>query len=122
MKDLAHQGMVQCIQADIDIPVSLNLMIRHMVLHTVTFINAYPDEQGVYTKYLPSEIILKWQLDFVKHCHAQFGSYCLTYKEPNKTNTIEGCTQQAICLGPTGNFQRNHKFMYLERAQVIKQL
>jgi hypothetical protein len=67
----------------------------------------YPDTQGISQEYSSREIILGWQLDFARHCKAQFGSYCAAYDEPNptKTNTMQDGARQAICLGPHSNFQ-----------------
>jgi hypothetical protein len=80
--------------------------------------NAYPDAQGI----SPPEIVLRWQLDFKTHCRAQFGAYCIVYDEPHTTttNTMNERTRNAICLGPTGNFQGTLKFFDLDILTVIK--
>ena len=47
-----------CIKADMDIPVLPTVMIKHMVIHAVMSLNAYPEEQGISTEYSLREIIL----------------------------------------------------------------
>jgi hypothetical protein len=112
----------RCIKADQPVTLLPNVMVKHLVLHAVMFINAYADPQGISTDLSPREIILRWNLSTDRHCRAQFGSYCVAFDEPDSTvtNTMQERAIQAICLGPTGNFQGTHKFLDLSSGQVVK--
>ena len=77
-------------------------------------------QNGISLEFSPKEIIMRWQLSTELHCQAQFGSYCVTYDEPNITNTQEIRGRDCICLGKTGNRQGTYKFLDLETKQVIK--
>jgi septum formation topological specificity factor MinE len=114
----------KCIKADIPVKVLPSVVVKHMVINAVMFINAFVDEQGISSEPSPSEIILGWNLTPIKHCRAHFGSYCLAYDEtdPNETNTMADAdrARQTICLGPTGNFQGTYKFLCLESGKGIK--
>lgn len=98
------------------------IVIKHLVITSVMFMNAYPDPQGISDEFSPREIVLCWQLDFKTHCRAQFGAYCIVYNEPDATttNTMNLRTRNGICLGPTGNFQGTFKFLDLDTLTVIK--
>lgn len=81
----------QCITADNLASILPSVIVMHLVLHVVMFLNAYPDAQGLSNALLPGEIILCWNLDYAHHCRTQFGSYCIAYNEPNanKTNIMK---------------------------------
>ena len=97
-----------------------NLMIRSLVTHMVMMINAHIDKSGISDVYSPRELVLRWQLDWTKHCRAPFGVYCIAYDDPTITNTQEERATEAICLGPTGNFNGTYKFLSLKTGKVIK--
>jgi hypothetical protein len=58
-----------CHYSKSDIPAAVlpNVIIKQLVLHSVMFLNAFPDKQGISKELSPREIILRWQLDF--KCH-----------------------------------------------------
>jgi hypothetical protein len=97
----------RCLKADMPLKLLPSVIIKHMVINAVMFINAYKDKQGISDEYSPREIILRWNLDDDE-------------PDSTQTNTMQDRAIQAICLGPTGNFQGTHKFLDLESGQVVK--
>ena len=74
-----------------------------IVYFTTLWLNAFPVRNGVSTKYLPRELILRWKIDYKKYCRVLVGTYYEVYNEPLPSNTMMSCTYKAIALGPTGN-------------------
>ena len=95
-------------------------MIRSLVTNMVMMINAHVDKSGISDVYSPRELVLRWQLDWTKHCRAPFGVYCIAYDDPTITNTQEERATEAICLGLTGNFNGTYKFLSLKTGKIIK--
>eukprot|EP00804_Cyclotella_cryptica_P013935 CCRYP_002447-RA/>CCRYP_002447-RA protein AED:0.32 eAED:-0.43 QI:0/-1/0/1/-1/0/1/0/204 len=104
---------VRCIKADLPYQAMQTQMINRMVMHAVLFMNAYIDKQGMSDEYSPQGNILRWQLDWKKHCKYQFGVYCQAYDEPdaNETNTQQTRSRNVICVAPTGNMQGSYYFV-----------
>ena len=84
-------------------------------------LNAHVDKEGILQEFSPRELVLRWQLDWTKHCSAPFGTYCIAYDDPSTTNTMQDRCTEAIYLGPTGNHQGTCKFLSLKTKKVIKQ-
>ena len=97
-----------------------NLMIRSLFTNMVMMINAHIDKQGISDIFSPRELVLRWQLDWTKHCCAPFGIYCIAYDDPSKTNMQEDRATEATCHGPTGNHNGAYKFLSLKTGKVIK--
>ncbi|KAL7503775.1 hypothetical protein ACHAXN_001516 [Cyclotella atomus] len=112
----------RCTKSNIKPKILPLIIINHLVITSVMFMNAYPDAQGISDKLSPPEIVLCWQLDFKTHCRAQLGAYCIIYDNPDTTttNTMNERTRNGICLGPTGNSQGTFKFLDLNTLTVIK--
>eukprot|EP00804_Cyclotella_cryptica_P027597 CCRYP_007506-RA/>CCRYP_007506-RA protein AED:0.33 eAED:0.33 QI:0/-1/0/1/-1/0/1/0/237 len=110
------------IKAELPYSVMPGQMIKRMVLQAVLFMNAYVDKQGISDEYSPRELILRWQLDWQKHCKYQFGSYGQAYDEPDstETNTQQPRSRNVICVGPTGNIQGSYYFLDLDTKELIK--
>ena len=111
----------RCIKADLPYQAIPSIMIK-MVLHDVMFMNAYMNKQGISDEYLPREIMLRWQLNWAKHCKYHFGAYEQTYDDPDstQTNTQQSRSRNVICMGPTVNMQGSHDFLDLDTKAVIK--
>lgn len=62
-----HIKETRSIKADLPYKVMPGVMIERMVLHSVLFMNAYVDKQGISDEYSSSEIILWGQLNWSKH-------------------------------------------------------
>ena len=76
----------------------------------VLWMNAFPVKSGVSDKISPRELLLRWRLNYKKHCRVEPGTYCEVHDEPTPTNTMAPRTHAAIALGPTGNLQGSVKF------------
>ncbi len=90
-----------------------------MLYHCAMWLNTFPARNGISTKFLPCEIVTRQSLDFTKHCHMPFGSYCEVHNEPTPLNGMRLCTHPTIALGPTGNAQGTYKFFCLEKGTVL---
>ncbi len=57
-------------------------ILRRMKIKFVYFIvlwlNAFPVKSGILATYSPRELILRWRLDYKKHCRMLPGTYCDT--------------------------------------------
>jgi hypothetical protein len=83
------------------------------------WLNKFPVGNGISTTWSTKEIILKHWLDYTHHCRAPYGAYCEVHDENTPTNDMTTRGTPAICLGPTGNFQRTYNFLSLVTGQVI---
>ena len=59
--------------------------------------------------------IFDWKKSYKLH----FGAYAQVHKDTNVTNTLEERTQEAICLGRTGNLQVTYNFFYLRSGKRL---
>jgi hypothetical protein len=87
----------------------------------VLWLNAFPIKSGTSGTYSPRELILRWRLDYKKHCRVLPETYCEVHDEPVPTNTMAWRTHECIALGPTGNLQGSVKFYCLTTGRVLKQ-
>ena len=86
----------------------------------VLWMNAFPVKSRVSDKISPRELLLRWQLNYKKHCRVEPGTYCEVHDEPTPTNTMAPQTHAAIALGPTGNLQGSVKFYYITTGRILK--
>ena len=97
---------------------------RRMKIEFIYFIvlwmNAFPVKSGISQTFSPRELLVRWRLDYKKHCRVLPGTYCEVHDEPVPTNTMTARTHEAIALGPTGNLQGSVKFYCLNTGRVLK--
>jgi hypothetical protein len=86
----------------------------------VLWMNALPVKSGVSEKISPRELLLRWRLNYKKHCRVEPGTYCEVHDEPTPTNTMAPRTHAAIALGPTGNLQGSVKFYCITTGLILK--
>jgi hypothetical protein len=86
----------------------------------VLWMNAFPVKSGVSDKISPCELLLRWRLNYKKHCRVEPGTYCEVHDEPTPTNTMAPRTHAAIALGPTGNLQGSVKFYCITTGRKMK--
>ena len=86
----------------------------------VLWMNAFPVKSGILQTFSPRELLVRWRLDYKKHCRVLPGTYCEVHDEPVPTNTMVPRTHEAIALGPTGNLQGSVKFYCLTTGRVLK--
>jgi hypothetical protein len=90
------------------------------VYFIVLWLNAFPVKSGISAVYLPWELIIRWRLDYKKHCHVLPGTYCEVHDELTPTNTMAWQMHECIALGPMGNLQGSVKFYCLMTGRVLK--
>jgi hypothetical protein len=83
------------------------------------WLNAFPVKSRISVVYLLRELIVRWRLDYKKHCHVLPGTYCEVHDEPTPTNTMAWQTHECITLGPMGNLQGSIKFYCLTNGRVL---
>ncbi len=91
------------------------------VYFMVLWMNAFPVKTGISQTYLPRELLVRWRLDYNKHCRVLLGMNCEVHNEPVPTNMMAWRTHEAIAPGPTGNLQGSVKFYCLNTGRVLKQ-
>jgi len=80
---------------------SRRIKIEFVYFMVVLWMNAFPVKSGVSDKISPRELLLRWRLNYKKHCRVEPGTYCEVHDEPTPTNTMTPQTHEAIALGPT---------------------
>jgi hypothetical protein len=90
------------------------------VYFIVLWLNTFPVRTGILLKYLPQELLVRWRLDYKKHCRVLPGTYCEAHNEPVPSNSTEPQTHETIALGPTVNLQGSVKFYCLNTGPVLK--
>jgi hypothetical protein len=90
------------------------------VYFMVLWLNAFPAKTGISSIYSPREILVRWWLDYKKHCRVLPGTYCEVHDEPVPTSTMVWQMHKGIALGPTGNLQRSVKFYCIITGRVLK--
>ena len=86
----------------------------------VLWLNAFPVKSGISKTFSPRELLLRWRLDYKKHCRVEPGTYCKVHDKPVPTNTMTPRTHEAIALGPTRNLQGSVKFYCMKTGWVLK--
>jgi hypothetical protein len=90
------------------------------VYFMVLWMNTFPVKSGVSNKISLRELLLRWRLNYKKHCRVEPGTYCEVHDEPTPMNTMTPRTHKAIAMGPTGNLQGSVKFYCIYTGQVLK--
>ena len=91
-----------------------------LVHFVVLWLNAFPAKSGVSSMFSPRELLLRWRLDYKKHCRVVPGTYCEVHDEPSPTNTMTSHTHESIALGLTGDLQGSVKFYCIHTGRVLK--
>jgi hypothetical protein len=76
----------------------------------VLWLNTFLVKMGVSVTYSPRELLVRWRLDYKKHCRVLPGTYCEVHNKPVPSNTMRAITHEAIALGPTDNLQGSANF------------
>jgi hypothetical protein len=98
----------------------LRWMKIEFVYFIVLWLNASPVKSRISATYSPRELLLRWRLDYKKHCRVLPGTYCKVHDKPVPTNTMAWRMHECIALGPTGNLQGSVKFYCLMTGRVLK--
>jgi hypothetical protein len=86
----------------------------------VLWMNTFPVKSGISQTFSLRELLIRWRLDYKKHCRVMPGTYCEVHDKPVPTNTMVARTHKAIALGPTGNLQGSVKFYCIHTGWVLK--
>ena len=90
------------------------------IYFVVLWLNAFPVKNGISSMFSPRELLVRWHLDYAKHCRVLLGKYCEVHDEPSPSNTMMPWTHKAIAMGPTGNLQGWVKFFCLNTGRILK--
>ena len=99
------------------IPKRLKMEIIYFM---VLWLNAFPVKTGVSSVHSPRELLVRWKLDYAKHCRVLPGTYCDVHNKPLPTNSMTPCMHACIVCGPTGNLQESVKFHCLTTGRILK--
>jgi hypothetical protein len=98
-----------------------NLLIVHVALFSVMWMNFFPPGAGASPTVSPQAIVTGFSADYEVHCKMPFGGYAQVHAEPDPTNNaMESRTVGGISLGPTGNIQGSYHFLSLLTGRRIK--
>ncbi len=86
----------------------------------VLWLNAFPVKNGISSVFLPRELLVRWRMDYSKHCRVLPGTYCEVHDEPSPSNRMTPRMHKAIAMGPTGNLQGSVKFLCLNTGRILK--
>ena len=95
------------------------ILIEEMVKYTNSWLNAFPAKHGISNTLSPRTIITGRHTDYETECRVEFGTYCLVYDKPKKTNTTDGRSRECLALGPAGNRQGSYLFLDLHTWEKV---
>jgi len=72
------------------------------IYFVILWLNAFPVKSGISQTISPRELLMRWHLDYKKHCRVQPGTYCEVHDELVPTNTMAWRTHKAIAWGQRG--------------------
>ena len=99
----------------------LGRMKIEFIYFCILWLNAFLVCSGISSTHSPREVMVRWKLDYKRHCRVVPGTYCEVHNEPMPSNTMAPRTHAAISLGPTGNMQGSVKFYCMNMGWVLKQ-
>ncbi len=73
------------------------------VYFIMLWLDAFPVITSISSKYLPQELLVRWRLDYKKHCRVLPRTYCEAHNKKGPSNSMEPRTHETIALGPTRN-------------------
>ncbi len=86
----------------------------------VIWLNTFPVKNGISSMFSPREPLVRWRLDYAKHCRVVPGPYCEVHDEPLPLNTMTPWTHETIAMGLTGNLQGLVKFFCLATGPILE--
>ena len=94
------------------------IMIIHLLVTVMFYINAFVWRKGVSQFLSPLTILEGIVIDYNLHFQVIFGEYAHTYE--TTTNTTKSRTVGAMALGPTGNLQGGVRFYSLVTGKILQ--
>ncbi|OEU10337.1 hypothetical protein FRACYDRAFT_247347 [Fragilariopsis cylindrus CCMP1102] len=93
------------------------IMVIHLLVTVMFYINAFVWRKGVSQYLSPLTILEGIVLDYNLHFQVIFGEYIHTYDET--TNTMKSRSVEAIALGPNGNLQGGIRCYNLVTGKIL---
>jgi hypothetical protein len=93
------------------------LMLIHMVLHTVQFMNSFLLKGGL--KHYPPSAIMNGTRLHMNQLQLKFGSYCQVVEDVTSRNSLAACTWGAISMGPSKHLSGGQLFLALDTDKLI---
>ncbi len=90
------------------------------IYFVVLWLNTFPVKNGISSTFSPQELLVRWKLNYNKHCWVLPGAYYKAHGMLLPSNTMMPRTHETIALGSTGNLQGRVKFYCLRTRQVLK--
>ena len=84
-------------------------LVIEMVSASTFWWNSFPPEGGISDTLSPRALIVGMEVDYLKHCQLEFGTYVQTHEEHN--NSMTSRTTGAVALHLTGNTQGGYYFV-----------
>jgi hypothetical protein len=100
-----------------DIPCRMKIEFMYFV---VLWLNVFPVMNRILSTFLTRELLVRWKLDYNKHCWVLPGTYCKAHDEPSPSNTMMPCIHETMAFGPMGNLQGGVKLYCLTTGQLLK--
>jgi hypothetical protein len=95
------------------------LMLVRMVLHSVQFMNSFPQKGG--SKHHPPSAIMTGNQLHMSRLQLKFGSYCQVAEDVTPRNNLAARPLRAISMGPSGNLSGGQRFLTLDTGKMIVQ-
>ncbi len=111
-----HTRGVICTLPFAHIPRRLKVEFIYFV---VLGLNAFPVKMGISAIYSPQELLVRWQLDYKKHCQVLPGTYCKVHDKPVPFNTMTAHMHKCIVFRPTRILQGSVKFYVLGKIRFV---
>jgi hypothetical protein len=108
----------RCYHAMIPFDDMPRIMVIHLLITVMFYINAFIWKKGVSPFLSPLTILEGVVLDYNLHFQVIFGEYAQTYEVT--TNDMKRRTVGAIALGPTGNLQGGIRFYSLITGRILQ--
>ena len=104
-----------------DLPFKIypKILTKELILHCVSWLNAFPSENGISKDLSPREIITGKRTNYNTDCRVEFGTFCQIHENNDRTNKDDPRSIDAIALGPTGNRQGTYNFLTLDTWEKV---
>jgi hypothetical protein len=105
---IRHSLPFECIPA---------LMLVRMVLHSVQFMNTFPQRGGL--KHYPASAMMTGAQLHMSQLQLKFGSYCQVVEDVTPCNSLAARMGGVISMGPSGNLSGGQCFLALDTGKMI---
>jgi len=96
---------VRCLRHSLPFTKLPTAMFTHIVFKCVKMLNYFPPKESISTTISPRTLLTGETLNFKKDFCISFGTYYQVHEQDSPRNSLNACTQAAICLGTTQNLQ-----------------